>query len=336
MAHNNTFGALRLVAALLVTFSHSWPLALGSGVAEPPYPLLPFSLGTVGVYIFFAISGMLVTQSLMSNSLPRYAWHRLLRIFPALFVCLLFTTFIVAPLFGTGLGWFFTAEPYRHVVVNTLLFKDAETGVSGVFASNPLPSALNDPIWTLVWEVRAYLLLVLIVPLGRKWWGLALTLGLVILSALLVPFPAPQIPRFLMAFFLGGLICQFDLADRHRGLIAAVAVLPLFTTYGTPLFDWAFTIWIVAAVFAIGNIRTNAFLVLRRFDPTYGIYLYSWPMAQILVSLFRIADPWVLALLTVLGAGTLATGSWFLIERPAMALRDWTPWPKPVLPAPRR
>lgn len=330
MGRDNSFGALRLLAALLVTLSHSFPIALGSGTPEPPYPLLPFSLGTVGVYMFFAISGILVTQSFVrSPSAARFLWHRFLRIYPALFVSLLLTTFIVAPLFGSSLRWFLTLEPYRHIFVNALLIKDAETGISGAFPTNPLPSAMNDPIWTLVWEVRAYLILLVfgtVLSVRKSWHGLALILLGVALSPLAIEYTGRQ-PQFLAAFFLGGLLWYVNQQSRYRLPIVGLASLVLVGTYGGALFNMAFTMWTVAMVFALGTIRTRAFRIFERIDPTYGLYLYSWPVGQILVSIFGISNPWVLAGLTTLIAGALAAASWFLVERPAMALKDWSPRP---------
>lgn len=273
MSRDNSFGALRLLAALFVTLSHSYPIALGPGTPEPPYPLLPFSLGTVGVYMFFAISGILVTQSFMrSKSAARFLWHRFLRIYPALLVSLLLTTFIVAPLFGVSLGWFFTVEPYRHIFVNALLFKDAETGVSGAFPLNPLPSAMNDPIWTLVWEVRAYLILLIfgtLFSVRKSWHGLALVLAAVALSPAAIEYSGRQ-PQFLAAFFLGGLLWYVNQQSRYRLWMVGLASSILIGTYGGPLFNVAFTVWTVAMVFALGTIRTRAFRIFERIDLTYG------------------------------------------------------------------
>ncbi|MNT41291.1 hypothetical protein D3C72_1776470 [compost metagenome] len=83
-------------------------------------------------------------------------------------------------------------------------------------------------------------------------------------------------------------------------------------------------------VFALGTIRTRAFRIFERIDPTYGLYLYSWPVGQILVSIFGLSSPWLLAGLTAVIASALAAASWFLVERPAMALKDWSPRPSRI------
>ena len=62
--HNN-FDALRLLAAASVIFSHSFLIAEGSQQRE--WLILVTGnqciLGLTGVFVFFAISGFLVTQS---------------------------------------------------------------------------------------------------------------------------------------------------------------------------------------------------------------------------------------------------------------------------------
>jgi peptidoglycan/LPS O-acetylase OafA/YrhL len=63
-ARQNNFDALRLVAAASVVFSHSFLIAEGNQDHETLIWLTDNRsiLGLVGVFVFFAISGFLVTQ----------------------------------------------------------------------------------------------------------------------------------------------------------------------------------------------------------------------------------------------------------------------------------
>ena len=88
----NNFDFLRLVAALSVVFSHSFLIAEGSEASEPFVRLTGNQcvLGLVGVFVFFIISGYLVTGSFLRHPDPgRFALKRVLRIFPGLAVNLL-------------------------------------------------------------------------------------------------------------------------------------------------------------------------------------------------------------------------------------------------------
>ncbi|MFT5885854.1 MAG: peptidoglycan/LPS O-acetylase OafA/YrhL [Arcticibacterium sp.] len=90
-SRQNNFDLIRLLAAIQVMLYHGltffnlgtpWQVPLRNIVSYFP-----------GVPIFFAISGFLIYKSLERNSqdLKRYFKNRLIRIFPALWVCLLFT-----------------------------------------------------------------------------------------------------------------------------------------------------------------------------------------------------------------------------------------------------
>jgi hypothetical protein len=90
------FDVLRLVAAGLVLVSHAFPLA---GRHEP---LAPHTLGTVGVKIFFVISGFLVTKSWLSDpSFRHYIGKRARRIFPGLVCAVLLTALVLGPIFSS-------------------------------------------------------------------------------------------------------------------------------------------------------------------------------------------------------------------------------------------
>jgi len=58
--------------------------------------------------------------------------------------------------------------------------------------------------------------------------------------------------------------------------------------------------------------------LLRGVDLSYGLYLYAWPVQQ-LVAMYGLAhSPLPFIVLSTIGASILAAGSWFIIERPAM------------------
>ena len=96
MRRDNNFDLLRLVAAASVIFSHSFLIAEGTENHEPLILLTHRQsiLGLAGVFVFFAISGFLVTASYETSPSPlRYLAKRALRIFPGLFAALLVSAF---------------------------------------------------------------------------------------------------------------------------------------------------------------------------------------------------------------------------------------------------
>ena len=59
----NNFNLIRMIAATAVLVSHAYPISLGVGALEPLSLILHFSLGTLAVLTFFAISGFFISQS---------------------------------------------------------------------------------------------------------------------------------------------------------------------------------------------------------------------------------------------------------------------------------
>jgi peptidoglycan/LPS O-acetylase OafA/YrhL len=96
-ARRNNFDVLRLVAASLVLFSHCYPL---TGHEEPFGRLTGWTLGEVGVVMFFAMSGFLIAKSWTDQPYPRaFAVKRALRLLPALVVAVGVTTLVIGPQF---------------------------------------------------------------------------------------------------------------------------------------------------------------------------------------------------------------------------------------------
>ncbi|MET0444974.1 MAG: acyltransferase family protein, partial [Pseudorhodoplanes sp.] len=80
MKHDNGFDTLRLFAALLVIFGHAFRLTGEQGTAYA-YS----DLATIGVKIFFVISGYLVAASWLRDPNPgRFLQRRFLRVVPGL------------------------------------------------------------------------------------------------------------------------------------------------------------------------------------------------------------------------------------------------------------
>src|SRR5437588_7159145 len=123
--HNN-FDLLRLVAAVSVIVSHAFLLAESSQDHDPLIWLTGGQtiLGVVGVFVFFTISGYLVTQSFDTTPSPLvFLAKRALRIFPGLLLCLAVCVFAIGPLVtGLPLAEYFTRpDTYLFLLRNAVL-----------------------------------------------------------------------------------------------------------------------------------------------------------------------------------------------------------------------
>jgi len=194
----NNFDLIRFVAASMVVLFHVQMLR-----ADTTLPFL--SLGDVAVQAFFVISGLLIVQSYeRSSSLASYSAKRVRRIYPAYF-------FIVVA--GSGLGLLITTETiagyfgpdlFQYLAFNLAFLNFAHPGLPGVFAQNPLTSAVNGALWTLKIEVAFYVAVPLLVLLIRR------------------TGPIP----LLVAMYLGGaawlLACDYLAAQTGRQVFIAI------------------------------------------------------------------------------------------------------------------
>lgn len=319
---NNSFGALRLFASLLVVYTHSFPIAMGSVFHEPLIGL-PFSLGTVGVFIFFVISGILVSTSFVqSRSITHFLVYRAARIFPALIVCLLLCAVVIGPLVTkVALSeYFLSGQLWGFLLKNAFLLSNVQTTLPGVFTANPLPSAVNDPIWTLPWEIRAYVLLALggvLFSVKRFQAAGSLLLVLVALNALFL-MDVSKTSLLLVLFFLGSTLSLLKLRTEPALTLLGVLTLLIIMTHDTLMFDVFFCGWIAVLTYLVGFSRWGVSVYLEKYDLSYGLYIYSFPVAQSLVFVFGISNPWVLFVLNVTVAAMLAMLSWLYVEKPVL------------------
>ncbi|RYG56248.1 MAG: acyltransferase, partial [Alphaproteobacteria bacterium] len=149
----DSFDLLRLIASLLVLWSHQHVLL---GFPEPAVSILQGSIGTLGVTVFFAISGYLNALSLLRRqSVRSFLISRALRIYPALIICVLFCV-ILGAIITTDPARFFGLKTLKFLVQNSTLI-GIEVRLPGVFETNIYRDAVNGSIWTLPMEIACYL-----------------------------------------------------------------------------------------------------------------------------------------------------------------------------------
>lgn len=163
----NSINVLRHGLALAVLVSHSWPLGLGEGNLGATWTGGQTDVGTLGVYGFFVLSGFLVTGSALRLTLPRYCWHRFLRIFPGLWACLLVTALVVAPLVAlyehhTLDGFWTHPDGPAHYLAANWWAGMRQYGISDLLTGTPYgerthgASVFDGSLWSLVYELTCY------------------------------------------------------------------------------------------------------------------------------------------------------------------------------------
>ncbi|PZR35395.1 acyltransferase [Caulobacter segnis] len=315
---------LRLAAAILVVAHHARvldgrpPAILGAGA----------DLGALGVGIFFVISGFLVAGSLArAPSVGIFVAKRALRIFPSLAVALLFTAFVLGPLVSAiDLGDYLGDQgPYGYVLRNLSLYA-VTYDLPGVFLSAPMAGVVNGSLWTLRLEFTAYLTLAALgaarlatasplASLAALAAGAAIGLHGLDLDARSDLFRVAYLASLNGFLFLAG--AWLWTSRVKPPLWLAVLAVPLLAT----------PVWFLALPALV--VRLGALPLPRpAADLSYGLYIYSFPLQQML------AERGELTLMTSLAAVLpCAALSWFLVEKPALKLKSrLSPEaPRPVL-----
>lgn len=360
-AKRNNFNFWRLFFAVLVIFSHSWIVAYGpeNHGFEPLIQLTAGqnTFGVIAVCGFFLISGFLLTGSWQnSKGLLDFSIRRILRIFPALFVCLFACVFIVGPLGLRGWGagdlhtYFFNPDTYR-------LFNYAWLGriwpeVPGVFSTNPMSEVVNLSLWTIKYEVYCYMILALmgimrqIKPVSMLIVFLSFYIlynvsdsynPFYILNKTLVAYPFPlstQVSRIffvlmvspmphLLSFFLAGSVFYL-----WRDAIPRSFWLAILSMVGIGLSfhqGMSWTLPILGSyllVYASLTPKLPLSAVGKNWDISYGVYLSAWPIQQLLVyyGIGR-SHPILIFISTLPIVCLLAIASWVFVEKPCIDLK---------------
>ena len=337
--HNN-FDTLRLVAAASVVFSHSFLIAEGSQNREWLILLTGNQciLGLTGVFVFFAISGYLVTQSFEQTANPlHYLAKRALRVFPGLFVATVLSAFVLSALVTTLWPSVFLLrqEPYEYVIGNTLLDQTVHELPGVMFVNNPVGLEINGSLWTLRLEFAMYLMVLALGVLRLLTLHAALLLigfGMLCLHFNMLDelerwgwfFQLLSGWGWLVAFFAAGM-ALYKLRDTRifdgriallalAGLVASVPLRQFILLF--PLFGSYLALWLALTP------RLPVIPAARFGDLSYGIYIYGWPVEQAVIWLFGGRAAWWQVFVIALPiASALAFLSWHLVERPMLRLK---------------
>jgi peptidoglycan/LPS O-acetylase OafA/YrhL len=360
----NSLNILRLVFAVAVIASH----AIDLGGFGRDWIGTKTTIGTVAVYGFFAISGFLITGSAERNGTGRYLWQRSLRIFPAFWVCLIVTAF------GIGLlGWEAQLHQF-HLHGNLTTYLHAPNGPIGFVTHNwflklgqPLiiSTLWNGSLWSLYFEFICYLIvgvLAIIGVLRRPLLLLAMTLATWAVAAVITGasslntddawkhnYDTTHVLVLVPLFLTGSLLYLYKdrLPDTPWLAAAGVAifVVSLWLPFGAPTpGDTLTSTSLLAPALVYPVLWLGIHLPLHRLaatnDYSYGMYIYAYPV-QVLLAIWGVArwgyGPYLF--LSIVGTIPLAVASWWLIERPVLRLKSWSPSRRtagPVNPDPGR
>lgn len=341
----NLFTIVRLCLASAVIFSHAFVLTSdpAAPAADPSLAVLPFPVSALAVRLFFALSGFLVTGSLVKRGVRDFIVARALRLLPGLWFMLVVTIVVLGTLFNAGtIGDLLASSSLRQFVARTALLIGKTYSIDGIFAANPHPFLVNGSLWTIPQEVRCYLVLAVLGGVGLLASRRVFTLlfAIAVVADQLVPPDAVAFlaePRVLAtAFFFGvALFLWRDQVHLSWPLAAIVVGLALAIPHGrlaetAIVFSATYAMLVVAMLAPPAWKRASAAIP----DYSYGIYIYAFPAQQAAIALGLAATP----VADMIGGFALtlpfAALSWHLVEKPALALKPRLTRARPALAVP--
>lgn len=295
---------------------------------------------TFAVQAFFVVSGFLVTMSFENTrSLVDYGKKRLFRIAPAYMLVVLVAAFALVSISTLSPLQYFTNPEWRDYVISNLMMSNfKQPTLPGVFTQN-YQAAVNGSLWTIKLEVMFYCCVPFIVWAIRRFGYKRVLATLFVVSVAwqvvflsvsadsmdLAGRLAKQLPGQL-AFFGGG---AFAFYRTRAGLppppawAAALGAIGYALAQGVvltviaPLCVTLIVYWAAIRVRQLWSAHDTG-------DFSYGLYLYHFPIAQVLIALGLFRTMPVVGLIIVFATTLLAAIlSWHLIEKRALKFTHW-------------
>jgi peptidoglycan/LPS O-acetylase OafA/YrhL len=320
----NSYDFVRFCAASAVLFSHHFDL---SGLPEPEVPGFGEDFGEVAVEVFFCLSGFLICRSLQKSAgWTRFVAARFLRIFPNL-------AFVLVVSSAVTLVWYRNhANLWPHVgyvADNLLLFLNGVTeAIPGVFTDTPRQD-VNDPLWTLPYELWLYAALALMFIFGARRSPAFIVLGMLVISTAwtaepliddfdLGPLESSELFRLGSYFMSGALLAVvWPWIGRHAIAIGAAGLAAaLFARNVLPIDTMFHSLALAACVVGLGSSSLMAWFS-RGGDASYGMYVFAWPVQQFVLLL--IAPFWPSLLVAFIVTAAIGYATWHAFEKRLMA-----------------
>jgi peptidoglycan/LPS O-acetylase OafA/YrhL len=342
---DNNIDLLRLLAATQVAVTH----LIKHFDLQVPVAVDLFLRQIPGVPIFFCLSGYLIYQSYANTSSPRsYFVNRVLRLFPALWVCLAVSLLLV---FLSG---------YKPSVTPTLTQWITWLGAQISFAqfyNAPFlreygDGVLNGSLWTIAVEIQFYILAPVLYLATRR-FGARVVFGIVLVVTVAANLafiwhkfgelnPSVWLRLFQVSFFpwfhmfvLGVLFSirsdWVDFCVRHRVALTILYIVIVFTSHylgfadGNLINPVQFVFLCMAMMGWVFTNRTLSTRLLRKNDYSYGIYIFHMPVINYFIEVYSVPNLtlWHVTVAAILIAA-LAIASWFVVERTALRLKRST------------
>ncbi len=327
-SRENNFNLVRLVLALVVCLDHAGLVWSGQTHSEM-LRIGSVSGGFLAVNGFFVLSGMLIARSLERGGVGvNYFASRFLRLYPALLALALISVLIIGPLVSKQYYW--VGASVFDYAFEVLRFGNTMGSPVGFYPENPYPLEFDSPLWTLRYEVLCYIAAPIILFVSITHRATVAFVGTCVLGGLACYFE-PHVNsifgndavaaclRFAFCFGVGiniWLWRRFVTGHFFWVVLLGVAfALSIFWDVGV---DVAATLFVASFVIWAGLLPAEKLRKVGDVDLSYGVYIWHFPILQILRGEFVWGSPTALLLAALILVLPVAWLSWVCVEHPAL------------------
>ena len=333
----NNFGFLRLLFAVLVIFSHAPEGLDGSRKNELMINFFgTMSMGDLAVDCFFMISGFLILMSYQnSSSFKSYIKKRVLRIYPGFIVAFLFCVLCVVPLAkSTEMllsfdSWFWFKSTVKMMLLDAPWIAD-------VF-NTPI-HFINLPMWTIRYEFLCYLTLPIINYFFKYklqayifLFLMLICLGLLhslfdisVISPKPFDFESGSLLRLFSSYIAGNIFYlakdKINFNKTYTLICLVMLILILFDKQFARIGLITFGAYLLFN-FALNYKNKYLSKVGTKTDLSYGIYLYAWPVQNLIIQNHPVINPYVLSFCILVITVIIAYISWRFVEKPFIDMK---------------
>lgn len=327
---NNNLDFIRLLTALMVVWYHAHTHFPDSFPHMPIMHPRVLDLGPLAVCIFFFISGLLVTNSLLTKkeAVP-FVISRFFRIYPAYIVMLILCVFVLGPIFTTlsTLDYFSSHQTWSFFLKNAVL--NIQGQLPGVWEDMP-QKQINVSIWTIPFEVTCYIIVLFGFILHRKF---KLSHWVIVIPALIMAFLPKELSKAVLGFgyifferphffcfVIGTLFAIYkDKIKIDKTIVFSLILLTVVFYHWVSVIEFLFPITVAITLLYCSSVKPILGWRLPH-DISYGIYIFHDTIMQIVCN-NGLAHTWLVCFfITAVITIPVAYLSARFIEEPALLL----------------
>lgn len=323
---NNNIDLFRLIAASMVIYGHAFALSREAGKSDIIGRLMLHQdySGSIAVKIFFFLSGLVVTNSLINNGdLVRFVVSRVFRIWPALILSSVITALFLGPILTSlpVVDYFHHNDVYSFII-NVTSMKIQYT-LPGVFVDNPYPNAVNGSLWTIPYEVFAYVLLFAFYAVGilsSKKLSAAIFLVMLVEPFLKFKILFPWLPNnheidLLAPCFAFGAIMALNKEIIDIRFTPCIGFVVLYYFLRDTVYSSYFAYASIFLFILYASSRSFILKLKPKVDISYGVYLWGFPVQQVIAHHFNAQGVLFNQVTSLLISLVLGYLSWHICEK---------------------